>query len=60
VTPIIFVTVQLVVLAWTFVAQIRRNPSPVFKSLYLAAYCGVVGMDVWYFANFAYPGGFAW
>ena len=56
--PIVFVTVQLVVLAWTFVAQIRRSPSPTLKALYLAAYGGVIGMDVWYFANFAYPTGF--
>ena len=57
--PIAFVAFQLIVLAWTFVAQIRRSPSPAFKALYLAAYGGVIGMDVWYFANFAYPGGFA-
>ena len=58
--PIIFVAVQLIVLAVTSVAQIRRNPSLTFKTLWLAAYCGVIGMDIWYFANFAYPGGFAW
>ena len=57
--PIIFVAVQLVVLAWTFIAEIRRSPSPTFKALWLAAYGGVIGMDIWYFANFAYPSGFA-
>ena len=57
--PIAFVAFELIVLAWAFVAQIRRSPSPTFKALYLAAYGGVIGMDIWYFANFAYPGGFA-
>ena len=57
--PIVFVTVQLAVLAWAFVAQVRRSPSPTFRALWLAAYGGVIGMDVWYFANFAYPAGFA-
>ena len=57
-TPLVFVVVQLVVLAWAFIAQVRRSPSPMFKALYLAAYAGVIGMDVWYFANFAYPAGF--
>jgi hypothetical protein len=59
VIPILIVAFQLVVLASTFVFQIRRSPSPTFKAAWLAAYGGVIGMDVWYFANFAYPGGFA-
>ena len=57
--PIVFVTVQLAVLALAFVAQVRRSPSPTFRALWLAAYGGVIGMDVWYFANFAYPAGFS-
>ena len=57
--PIIFVAVQLTALVWAYVAQIRKQPSPVCKGLWLAAICGVIGMDVWYFTNFAYPGGFA-
>ena len=57
--PIIFVAVQLTVLVWAYIAQIRKQPSPVFKGLWIAAICGVIGMDVWYFTNFAYPGGFA-
>ena len=57
--PILFVVFQLAVLVWAFIAQIRRQPSPVFKTLWLASICGVIGMDVWYFANFAYPSGFA-
>jgi hypothetical protein len=58
VAPILFVAFQLVVLAWTFIAYVRRSPSTTFKALWLAAYAGVIGMDVWYFANFAYPAGF--
>ena len=57
--PILFVAFQLAVLVWASVAQVRRHPSPVFKGLWLAAICGVIGMDVWYFANFAYPDSFA-
>jgi len=59
VIPLAFVVFQLATLAWVFVAQIRRNPSPVFKALWLAAIGGVIGMDVWYLADFAYPAGFA-
>ena len=59
-TPIIFVAVQLLVLVGTYLAHLRRHPSLVFRSLWLAVIGGVVGMDVWYFSNFAYPSGFAW
>ncbi len=58
--PIFFVAVQLLVLTGTYFAHLRRHPSPVYRSLFLAATAGVIGMDVWYFANFAYPTGFAW
>ena len=57
--PILFVTFQLAVLVVVGWAQIRRYASPIFKGLWLAALCGVIGMDVWYFANFAYPAGFS-
>ena len=57
--PILFVAFQLIVLAVAFVFQIRRSPSASFKGLWLAAYAGVIGMDIWYFANFAYPAGFS-
>lgn len=57
--PIIFVAVQLVVIAWTSVAAIRRNPSPTFRAAWLAACCGIAGgLDVWYFGWHAYPAGF--
>ncbi len=58
--PIIFVAVQLAVLAGTYFAHLRHQTSLVFRSLWLALIGGVIGMDVWYFANFAYPAGFAW
>lgn len=57
--PLLFVVFQLAVLSWAFVAQIRRNPSPVFKALWLAAICGVIGLDAWYLGWHAYPGGLA-
>ena len=57
--PILFVAFQLIVLAVAFVFQIRRNPSTTFRALWLTAYAGVIGMDIWYFANFAYPAGFS-
>ncbi len=56
--PIILVVFQLAVLGWTSAALIRCDASPVLKALWLAALCGVIGLDVWYFANFAYPAGF--
>jgi hypothetical protein len=58
--PIIFVAFQLVALGWVFIAQVRRNPSPVYKLLVLAAIAGVIGFDIWYLADYAYPLGFAW
>jgi hypothetical protein len=59
VIPILFVAFQLIVLAVAFVFEIRRNASTTFKGLWLAAYAGVIGMDVWYLTNFAYPAGFS-
>jgi hypothetical protein len=58
VIPILLVVFQLAVLLWAFIAPIRRHPSSVLKALWLASICGVIGMDVWYLANFAYPNGF--
>lgn len=58
--PIIFVAVQLVALVWTSVSVLRRNPSPVFRALWLAGIAGIAGgLDVWYLGWHAYPGGFA-
>jgi hypothetical protein len=59
VKPIVFVAVQLLALAWASIAHVRRDPSRPYKLLWLAALCGVIGFDVWYFVDFAYPGGFA-
>ncbi|HUZ15541.1 MAG TPA: hypothetical protein VMU72_05105 [Gaiellaceae bacterium] len=56
--PIVLVVFQLAVLGWTSAKLIRADTSPVEKALWLAALCGVIGLDVWYFANFAYPSGF--
>ena len=59
--PILFVAFQLVVFAVSFVAVVRRNPSSVYRGLYVAAFLGVAGgLDVWYLGWHAYPGGFAW
>jgi hypothetical protein len=41
------------------VAHIRRDPAPIYKLLWLGALGGVIGLDVWYFVDFAYPTGFA-
>lgn len=57
--PLLLVIFQLAVLTWAFISPIRRQPSPILKGLWLAAICGVIGMDVWYLTNFAYPDGFA-
>lgn len=57
--PILFVAFQLVVLAWALFAHIRHDPARWYQLAWLAAYGGVIGLDVWYFANYAYPGGFS-
>jgi hypothetical protein len=56
--PLAYVIFQLLVLGWAGIAHIRRDPSPAYRVLWVAAFCGVIGFDVWYFANYAYPGGF--
>lgn len=58
--PIIFVAFQLVVLGWAFFGVVRHNPSPLYKLLWGAALCGIIGFDIWYLADYAYPTGFAW
>jgi len=59
VLPIIFVVIQLAVLAWAFFAEIRRGPSLTFRALWIASFCGVAGgLDVWYLGFHAYPDGF--
>ena len=57
--PLAYVIFQLVVIAWVLVVHIRRDPSAVYRLLWLAAYGGVIGLDIWYLANYAYPGGFS-
>ncbi len=49
---------QLVVLAWTLIGHVRRDPSPTYRACWAAPFCGVIGLDVWYLVDFAYPAGF--
>ncbi|HEX5173169.1 MAG TPA: hypothetical protein VFV91_03390 [Gaiellaceae bacterium] len=57
--PLAYVIFQLLVLGWVLVAHVRRDPSPPYRLLWLGAFAGVIGLDYWYFANFAYPTGFS-
>ena len=57
--PLAYVIFQLVVIGWVLVTHIRRDPSVAYRLLWLAAFGGVVGLDVWYLANYAYPAGFS-
>ncbi len=57
--PLAYVIFQLVVLGVALVVHIRKDPSATYKLLWLAAYGGVIGLDVWYLANYAYPAGFS-
>ena len=57
--PLAFVVFQLVVLGFALVVHVRKDPSATYKLLWLAAYGGVIGLDVWYLANYAYPAGFS-
>jgi hypothetical protein len=59
VKPLAFVIFQLVVLGWALVAHVRHDPSRLYRLAWLGAYCGVIGLDVWYFAKYAYPAGFS-
>ena len=57
--PLAYVIFQLVVIGWVLATHIRRDPSVTYRLLWLAAYGGVIGLDVWYLANYAYPVGFS-
>ena len=57
--PLAYVIFQLLVLVWVLVAHIRRDPSPTYRLLWVGALGGVIGLDVWYFSDFAYPAGFS-
>jgi hypothetical protein len=57
--PLAYVIFQLLVLSWAVIAHIRRDPAPVYKLLWVGAFGGVIGLDVWYFLDFAYPAGFS-
>ena len=56
--PLLFVIFQLVVLGWAYFARVRHDPTPLYRILWLLAICGVIGLDVWYLRDFAYPSGF--
>ena len=57
--PLAYVIFQLLVLGWAAFAHIRRDPSMTYRLLWLGAFGGVIGLDYWYVANFAYPTGFS-
>ena len=50
---------QLLVIGWALVAHIRRDPSVMYRLLWLGAFGGVIGLDVWYLSSYAYPAGFS-
>ena len=50
---------QLLVIGWALVAHIRRDPSVQYRLLWVAAYGGIIGLDVWYLSSYAYPAGFS-
>jgi hypothetical protein len=56
--PLAYVIFQLLVLGWAAFAVIRRDPSVRYRLLWVGALGGVIGLDVWYFSSYAYPGGF--
>lgn len=57
--PLAYVIFQLLVLGWALVAHIRRDPSLTYRFLWLGAFGGVIGLDVWYLSSYAYPAGFS-
>jgi hypothetical protein len=59
VKPLAYVIFQLVVLGFALVVHIRKDPSATYRLLWLTAYAGVIGMDVWYLSTYAYPAGFS-
>jgi hypothetical protein len=54
-----FVIFQLAVLGFALVVHVRKDPSVTYRLLWLAAYGGVIGLDVWYLSTYAYPVGFS-
>jgi hypothetical protein len=56
VKPLAYVIFQLLVLSWVLVSYIRRDPSASYRLLWLGAFAGVIGLDVWYLSGYAYPG----
>jgi hypothetical protein len=59
VKPLAYVVFQLVVIGFALVVHVRRDPSNPYRLLWLAAYGGVIGLDVWYLSSYAYPAGFS-
>ena len=57
--PLLYVIFQLVVIGFALVVHIRKDPSVAYRLLWLAAYGGVIGLDVWYLSSYAYPAGFS-
>ena len=57
--PLAYVIFQLLVLVWVLIAHIRRDPSVAYRLLWLGAFGGVIGLDVWYLSSYAYPAGFS-
>ena len=57
--PLAYVIFQLLVLGWALVAHMRRDPSLTYRLLWLGAFGGVIGLDVWYLSSYAYPAGFS-
>ena len=57
--PLAYVIFQLVVIGIALVVHVRRDPSSTYRLLWLAAYGGVIGLDVWYLSSYAYPAGFS-
>lgn len=54
--PLAFVIFQLLVIGWALVHHVRRDPSVSYRLLWVAAYGGVIGLDIWYLHGYAYPG----
>jgi hypothetical protein len=59
VKPLAYVVFQLVVIGFALVVHVRRDPSATYRLLWLGAYGGVIGLDVWYLSSYAYPAGFS-
>lgn len=54
--PLAYVIFQLLVIGWSLVSHVRRDPSLAYRLLWVGAYGGVIGLDVWYLSTYAYPG----